>query len=281
MIHCQAIACASAASVPGRGASHLSAMCAAVALQYGSMKIAPTPSSRSHSRQIDRLLAAVAAGRGVGVDRPVDELLGVLERLGEHVEAVALAEPPVPAPGVHAAPVPALPAVRIIQELGVAEDVVEPRHRAHLVVEQPVVVVRGDEGRDRRRAVGLAHARDLAGDEIQRLVPGDAHVLVLAAQLGMALPFGVEVLPLHRVLDAVLRVHARALGDVERVDGGLARVGEPLALGLDGPATAVLFGEAQRAHALDRAVLDGDLDHAADAAVDEVLLCHEALSLLA
>ena len=222
----------------------------------------------------DRLLAAVATGGGVGVHRPVDHLLGVLHGLGQHVEAVALAKAPVPTPGVHAAPVPAFPAVRVVQQLGVAQDVVEPGHGAHLVVQKAVVVVRGDVGRDGGLAVGALHALDLAGHQVESLVPGDALVLVLAAQLRVPLAVGVEVLALHGVLDAVLGVHAGALSDVERVDGGLARVAELLALGFDSPVTAVFFGQTQGTHARDDPVLDGDLQHAPDAAIYEILFCH-------
>ena len=168
------------------------------------------------------LLAAVHVGGAVGVDRPEDDLLGVLERVLQQLRLLAVAQAPPVAPGVRGAPVPALPAVGVVEALAVAEDVEEAAQRAELVVQEAPVVVGRGHGGDGRRTVGLADAGDLAGDEVERLVPGDALVLVLAAQLRMPLPVGVEVLALQRVLDAV-RVDALPLRHLVALQRGLAR----------------------------------------------------------
>ena len=126
-------------------------------------------------------------------------------------------------------------------------------------------------GGDGRRTVGLADTGDLARHEIKGLVPRDALVLVLAAQLRMPLPAGVEVLALQRVLDAV-RVDARALGHLVALQGGLARRGELAAARLDGPGRSVVLIEDDGPHPLDDAVLDVHPHRSADRALGEDLL---------
>jgi hypothetical protein len=185
-----------------------------------------------------------------------------------------------PAPGVHTAPMPAFPRIRIVQKLRIPQDVVEAGHGTHLVVEKTVVMMRGHKGRDSCRPVGLPDPRDLLDEDVIGLVPAYAHVLVLAPEFGMPSAVRIEVLAFHGVLDTVLRVDAHALGYVVRVDGGLPRIGELLALGLDSPVATVLFGQAQGAHAGDDPVFDGDLHHTSDATVYEFLLCHEVRYLL-
>ena len=218
------MASASAASVPGRGAIHLSPMLLAVQLQYGSMTTNWMPSSFIHTTPDEVLLAGVHVRGAVGVHRPEDDLFGVLERVLQKFGLLAMPETPPVAPGVGRAPVPALPAVGVVEAHAVAQDVEEAPQRAQLVVEEAPVVVRGGHGRDGRRSVGLTDARDLTGDQVQGLVPGDALVFVLTAQFGMPLPVGIEVLALERVVDAVL-VDTLPLGHLVGLQGGLAREG--------------------------------------------------------
>ena len=143
--------------------------------------------------------------------------------------------------------------------------------RAELVVQEAPVLMGRGHGGDGRRTVGLADAGDLTGHEVQGLVPGDALVLVLAAQLRMPLPVRVEVLALQRVLDAV-RVDARPLGHLVALQGGLARRRELPAARLDRPGRSVVLIEDDGPHPLDDAVLDVHPHRPADRALDEDLL---------
>ena len=54
-----------------------------------------------------------AAG-SIRIDRPHDNLFGVLQGIRQKVEIVAMSQFPVVTPGMHGTPVPALPAVRIV-----------------------------------------------------------------------------------------------------------------------------------------------------------------------
>ena len=168
-------------------------------------------------------------------------------------------------PHVLGAPVPALPAVGLADLQGEA---------AHLVEQAGAVAVRRMDGlafavavaldEDRRWAVLLVDAGDLAGDDVRRLVPRDAHVLALAAVLRVPLAVGVPVHAFERVLDAVGGVRALLVG------GHIGSRARPharlqdLAVALDLPGTealaVVLPVEIEGPDAHDLAVLDVDHD---------------------
>ena len=102
---------------------------------------------------LGRLVAAVDAVRGVDVVAPVDDELGVLEAVLEHVVVLGVAQPPVEAEGVGGAPVPAFPAVRVVEDVGEADEAEEPGPGAGTVADVAPVVVRGRPGGDGLRAV--------------------------------------------------------------------------------------------------------------------------------
>ncbi len=70
-------------------------------------------------------------------------------------------------------------------------------------MQEAPVVVGGSHGGDGGRPVGLSNPLDFPGDGVQGFVPGDADVLVFAAQLRMPFAVRVEMLAPQRVLDAV------------------------------------------------------------------------------
>ena len=216
------------------------------------------------------VLAAVHIGGAVGVYRPEDYLLGVLERVLQQFGLLAVTQAPPVAPGVSGAPVPAFPAVRVVQALAVAQDVEEPAQRAQLVVQEaPVVVRRGHSG-DSRRPVLLADAGHLAGHQVKSLVPADALVLVLAPHLRMAIAVGVEVLALHGVLHAV-GVDPRPLRHLVALQRGLARRRELATTRLDGPRGCVGLVKDYGPHLGDDAVLDVNPHRPADRTLYEYL----------
>ncbi len=106
-------------------------------------------------------------------------------------------------PDVLGAPVPAFPAVRVADLLGEAAHHVE---QAGLMtvggVDSLVLAVSVTLGEDGERAVLLVDPGDLRGDDVDRFVPGEAHVLALATVLRVAPPSD-PVHALHGELDPV------------------------------------------------------------------------------
>ena len=169
------------------------------------------------------LVRGVDAGVGLRVGRPEDDHLGVLQRVLEQVVLLGVAEAPAEAPHVHAAPVPAFPAVRVMVGVGEAHHVHEAEVGAVAVAHVAPHVVGAGAGEDRRGAGLALHAVDLADHDVGGLVPGDRLVAGDAAVLDVALAVGVEVHALHRRLDALVGVdHGLEAGGVDRVRG-LAR----------------------------------------------------------
>ena len=112
---------------------------------------------------------------------------------------------------------------------------------------------------DGRATVLLLDPQHLAGDDVQGLVPADAHELALTAILDVALAVGIEIHPLHRVADAGRGVHALLVADTERGKRELHLRLEGLAAGLHDPGFDLFLGVlpvvVQRADADDLAVL--------------------------
>ncbi len=222
------------------------------------------------------LLPAVHVGGAIGVDRPEDDLLGMLEGILEKLGLLAVAKTPPVSPRVRRAPVPPFPAIGVVEALAVAEDVEEAPQGPQLIVkETPVVMGRGHGG-DGRRTVLLSYPGHLSGDDIERFVPGDSLIIVFSAQLRMPFPVGVEMLPSHGVLDPVL-VYALPLRHHVGLQGRLSRWGELLPLGLYDPRRSVYFiVEQDGAHPFDDAVLDVDPHGSAHCALNKDLFRHVA-----
>ena len=143
-------------------------------------------------------LTLPAPRRGLLVAAPEQQQFTVLGNVIEQVALLALAYG-FAAPEVLAAPPPAFPAVglpdleRIAapQREQLAAGAVAGLHHLVLTVLVALVEKRG-------WSVLLLDPVHLAGDGVECLVPGDAHVLALAAVLRIALAVGVPVHPLHR-----------------------------------------------------------------------------------
>src|SRR5450759_4889772 len=73
------------------------------------------------------------------------------------------------------------------------------------------------------RAMIVPHALDLAGDDVERLLPADPHVAGLAAVRHVALTLRIEVDALHRVEQAVGRINDRPAVLTVRGERRLAR----------------------------------------------------------
>ena len=206
-------------------------------------------------------LALPAPRGGLLVAAPEQQQLAVLGHVVEQVALLALAYR-FAAPEVLAAPPPAFPAVGLADLQGVAAPqrqqlaagAVAGLH--HLVLAVLVALI--EKG---GRAVLLLDAVHLADDGVQRLVPGDAHVLALAPVLRVALAVGVPVDPLHGIADAGRRVDPLLVGDGVRRDEGLHAGLEGAAPHFHLPRVHVLLGVVlpvvvHRTDAHDLAVLD-------------------------
>src|SRR5690242_14199907 len=106
---------------------------------------------------------------------------------------------------MHRAPVPAFPAGWAEAHLCRADQVVEAEQRGEPVIDVAPLLVGRVEGCDGAGSVLGLHAPDFAGDEVQRFIPANADISGLAAVLSIAFSVGVEVYPLHRVEDALVR----------------------------------------------------------------------------
>ena len=155
-----------------------------------------------------------------------------------------------------------------------ADRVGEAEQRREVVADVAPGVVRAVRDRDAAGAVFGLLPLDLVGDDGDRLVPGDAHVAGLAAVLRIALAVRIEVDALHRIEQPVGRIDDRLGVLAVRRERGLARRRELQAPRLDGERGAVVFGEIDRRHAHDLAVLDVD-EHRP--AVGHVAVAHRAV----
>ena len=218
------------------------------------------------------VLAVVTTGGGVGVDGPHDQQVGVLQSLFQHVEVVGDAQLPVVAPSVGSTPVPAFPGVGVIAQLRVAQHVPETAEGTHLVLQQTEVGVRTGGAGDGSLAVGGVDALDLALQQIESLVPGDALIAGLTTVLNVALAVGIEVNTLHGVLDAVLGVDTGLHGAHVVTQRHLAGGSKGLAAGLDGPGLSVGIVKNDGSHLSDLAVLHVDKHGTTNGAVSEDLL---------
>ena len=198
----------------------------------------------------------------VRIAGPEHDHLGFLETVLHGAVELRAPEAQAVAPVVHRAPEPAFPAVGAVHELGDADQVPEAVEGAQVVAEVAPLVVRAVRDRDGARAHGLG-ALDLLADDVERFVPADAHEPGLAAILDVAVAVRIEVDPLHRVEQAVLRIQHRLLAHAVRAQRRSPRWRERPAARRDGPGRRVLGVEVDRGGAQDLAVLHVDEDRAA------------------
>ena len=181
----------------------------------------------------------IAAVGAFGIARPEDDHLGFLEAVLDPAVACRHADAHRIAEMVHRAPVPALPAVRVGGDAGEADQIGEAHERAEVIADvSPLVVGRHGKG-DRAGAVDALLPVDLLGDDVERLVPADAHVAGLAPVLRIALAVGIEVHPLHGVKDALVRIDDGFHGQRVRRHEPAARRAEFAAARFDRPGRRV------------------------------------------
>ena len=219
-------------------------------------------------------LRAVGAAGALRIGGPEHDHVAVLQAVLDGAVGLRLADAQRVAPVVHRAPVPAFPAVGIVVHLRVADRVGEAEQRGEVVADIAPGVMRAVRHRDRAGAVVALQPLDLAGDEVERLVPGDAHVARLAAVLRIALAVRIEVDALHRIEQPVGRIDDRLGVLAVRRQRGLARRRELEAARLDRPRRRIVVVEVDRRHADDLAVLDVDEDRPA---VGHVAIAHGAV----
>ena len=202
----------------------------------------------------------VDAARRLRVARPEDDHLAFLEAVLDGAVALRRAEVHRLAPVVHGAPVPPLPAIRIMADRGPADVVEEPQAGAQPVAQDAPQVMGAAAVEDGAGAVVLLDPLDLARHDVERLVPADPLVAGDAPVLRVPLALRVEIDPLHRVEEPVRGVDHR-LEDL-RVggDGRLPGRREGSAPGVDRPGGRVLVVELDGRDAEDPPVLDVDED---------------------
>ena len=199
---------------------------------------------------------AVGTAGALGIGRPEHHHLGFLHEIFDQAVGFGLPEAHAVAVMVHRAPVPALPAVGIVDHAGIADGVEELVRSADVVADIAPGMVRAVVGDDRALAVLGLDALDLGCDQVERLIPADAHIARNAAVLQVALALGVEIDAFHRMQQPMRRIDRRFRAQRVRRDAGLARRREALAARLDRPGRRVALAEFDRRQAHDLVVLD-------------------------
>ncbi len=236
-----------ATSVPSRGENHLSPMQGLGVVEVGVDDDHLDPELLEPAPADVAFVAAVHTGAArLRVGRPVDDEVGVLERVLQQAVLLGDAQAVAEAPHVHGAPVPTFPAVGVVLGVGVADEVEEAQQRAVPVAHVAPHVVRAGSGHHAGRADLPVDADDLVGHHVERLVPADGLVAGDAAVLDVAVALGIEVHPLERREDALGRVDGGPVGHRPGRRRGLAGRRERPAPGLDGPRRSVAVVEVQR-----------------------------------
>ena len=128
--------------------------------------------------QAARLLARPAPRRRLGIAAPEQHGIGVLGDILEQIVLMRVLTERLVAPGVLGAPVPAFPRVRLARlHSQAARHVEQVRHRSVGTVDGARLAMAVALAEDGVAAVGLIDTHDLGGDDVGRLVPGDALVL--------------------------------------------------------------------------------------------------------
>ena len=149
---------------------------------------------------------------------------------------------------VHGAPVPAFPAVRVDDHLGMADGVHEAEIGAQVIADVAPGVVRAVAAQDGAVAVFPFYPLDFPGDDVQGLVPTDAFVSRDAALLAVARPVRVEIHAFHGIQQAVPGIDQRLGCQPMGAEGGLARRREGPAPGRHGPGRRVLAVKVNGGH---------------------------------
>src|SRR3954464_6256952 len=107
------------------------------------------------------------------------------------------------------APIPAFPAVGIVVDLRVADRIAETEQSREIIADIAPGMVRTVRDRHHTGPVRRLESLDLAGDEVERLLPGDAHITRFAAVLRVALALRIEIDALHWIQQPIGRIDDR------------------------------------------------------------------------
>src|SRR3982074_3546916 len=110
---------------------------------------------------------------------------------------------------MHCAPIPTLPTVGIVIDLGMADCVGEPVQATDPITEIAPAVMRGGVEGDCAGAVLSLDTFDFAGHDGRSFIPTDALIAGNAPHVRIAFAIRVEVNTLHRIEIPVLRVNQR------------------------------------------------------------------------
>ena len=191
----------------------------------------------------------------IGVTRPEDHQLGVLQAILHRAIGLSCAKPHAVTPVMLCTPEPALPAIRRVHQLGHTDKVPEAVESTQIVTEVAPLVVRTVRHGDSTGTHFLA-ALDLARHDVDRFFPTDLNKFRLAAILDIALTVRIEVHSFQRFKNAVFRIHHRLLTERMRGRRRLARWRKFFAACLDGVGTRIAGVEIHRRRANDLAVFD-------------------------
>ncbi len=188
------------------------------------------------------LECAVDAAGGLRVARPPHDHLAVLDAVDEPVGLFGDAESGAVSPRVDRAPMPTIPAVRVVVDHGRPDGVHEAGQQGMPIVHECPRMMRRALDDDRARTEFSLAVRDLVRHHVERLVPGDALVpwvpgistgLRLAPELLVALPLRVEADALQRVEQPLVGVDVRLGSGRDGRHGRLARRRERPPMRLD------------------------------------------------
>src|SRR5262249_9072325 len=96
-------------------------------------------------------------------------------------------------------PIPALPRVRIVMDARHTDRLGKTEQRGKVVTDIPPGMMRTVRECDRARTVFSLLPFDLVGDELDRLGPGDSHIIGFAAVLRIAFAIRIEIDAPHRI----------------------------------------------------------------------------------
>ena len=188
-------------------------------------------------------MSAVDPAGRFRIARPEDDHLSVFQTVFHGAVGLAAAIVSAISPVVRRTPIPAFPTVRVMHHHRGADRVEESNARAEPITQRPPGVVRSAAVHDRSRPVLALHALNLAGNHVQRLIPGDTFISRDTAVLRIAFAFRVEVHALHGIKQPIRRVHHGFPSERVAADRGLSRWREALAPGLNRPRLRVFVIE--------------------------------------
>jgi hypothetical protein len=138
--------------------------------------------------------------------RPENDEIGVFHRVFEKIIQLRATQSPVKSIGMDRSPVPPLPAVRVVKNIGEPEEVKEPAKGASFVSDvSPGMMGRCQCG-DGRFSIGFLNSFNLLRDDVQRFVPANSDIRRFAPVLRMTISVRIEIDSLPWISNPILGI---------------------------------------------------------------------------